>query len=152
GLPPGLVYEADDATWVVGPGGAPSGLVPRTGLEVSPDGSRAVYLEGDDIYLLDLETDEATNLTEGSDLRHSYVLWWPARPDTLLAGSLGPEDVGPNNGRLTVISADGSDYQVLGEDLSYANPAGSHDGTRIAYDEGGQPFIYDVDAGTRTPF
>ncbi|NLF66319.1 MAG: hypothetical protein GX579_17135 [Chloroflexi bacterium] len=152
GLPPGLVYEADDATWLVRADGAPTGLAPRTGLEVSPDGSRAAYLEGDDIFILNLETDEATNITGDSDRPHTVVTWWPARPDTLLALSRDPGDIGPNLGRLTLLAADGATYEVLGETASNAMPAGSHDGTRIAYDEGGQPFIYDVDAGAREPF
>lgn len=149
GLPVGLVYEAEEATWVVGPDGAPTGLYPQTGLEISPDGGRAAYVENDDIFVLDLATGETVNVTEGSDRAHLFVAWWPAQPEVLLAGSQGAEDAGPNLGRLTLIAADGSSYEVVGEEVSFALPEGAHDGTRIAYDEGGQPFVYD---GTRAPF
>lgn len=152
GLPPGLVYEADEATWVVGPDSAPTGLYPQTGLEISPDGSRAAYVENEDIFVIDLATDDTVNVTEGSERAHTFVTWWPAQPETLLAGSQGAEDVGPNLGRLTLIAADGGSYEVVGEEVSFALPEGSHDGTRIAYDEGGQPFIYDAAAGAREAF
>jgi hypothetical protein len=150
--PPGLVFEDNGGLWHIDAEGEPQRLSERTGLEPSPDLSRAAYIEGDDVFVLDLASGEATNVTEGSGRAHYFVFWWPANPDLLILGSQGEEDAGPNLGRLTLVNADGSDYDVVGEDVSYAFPDGSPDGSRIAYDVGGAAAIYDRSSGETTPF
>lgn len=148
----GLVYDAEDGLQQIGPDGEPVELAAQSGLEPVPDLSRAAYIAGGDVFVLDLETGESVNVTEGSGRTHQYVVWWPAQPDLLLTGSQGAEDAGPNNGALTLVGTDGSDYRVVAEEVGFALPEGSPDGTTIAYDEAGQPVMYDVTAATRTPF
>jgi hypothetical protein len=150
--PAGLVFEDSGGLWRLNAEGDPERLSTRTGLEPSPDLTRAAYIEGDDVFVLDLASGEAENITEGSGRAHYFVIWWPARPDTLILGSQGEEDIGPNNGRLTLVDASGNGYEVVAEEVSFAFPEGDPDGSRIAYDEAGQPYIYDVDNGIRTPF
>jgi hypothetical protein len=151
GPPPGLVFEDNGGLWHMTGDGEPHRLSQRTGLEPSPDLSRAAYIEGDDVFVLDLESGAATNVTEGSGRAHYFVIWWPANPELLILGSQGEEDAGPNLGRLTLVNADGSDYEVVGEDVSYAFPEGSPDGSRIAYDVGGAAAIYDLNSGETEP-
>lgn len=150
GPPAGLVFEDNGGLWHINAAGDPVRLSERTGLEPSPDLSRAAYIEGDDVFVMELASGETTNVSEGSGRSHSFVLWWPSNPDLLLVGSQGEDDVGPNLGRLTLVNADGSGYEVVGEAVSYALPEGSPDGARIAYDVGGAAAIYELETGETT--
>lgn len=148
----GLVYDAGDGLWQVGADGEPVQLSELSGLEPSPDLSQAAYIEGGDVFVMDLASGESVNVTEGSERSHMFVQWWAAQPDLLLLGSQGADDAGPNNGALTLVGTDGSDYRVVAEGVSFAMPEGSPDGTQIIYDEGGQPVLYDLEAETAAPF
>jgi Tol biopolymer transport system component len=110
-------------------------------------------LEGGDVWIMDLATGAAHNITEGSGREHISAQWWPARPDTIVLMSWGENDTGPNSGKLTLVNADGSDYRVAHPegDVSYAEPAPSPDGVTIAYDEAGIPMLYTIDGGAE-PF
>ena len=147
---PGFRYETAEGTWQVSADWQPELLTSHTDITLSPDGTQALYLEGDDIWLLDIATGESANLTGSSGRIHCCPQWWPARPDTILFGSLPNEDFGPSSGYLTAVQTDGSNYTVLAENESNALAAPSPDGQRIAYDEGGTAWIYDWETAEST--
>lgn len=149
----GVVYRTPEGLWQIGSGGEAAMLAPTPDLDLSPDGTQGIYIQNGDVWILDLVTLEARNVTEGSGREHVHAQWWPARPQTLVLGSWGENDPGPNDGRLTLVETDGSNYRVIHEegDLSFAMPAPAPDGQTIAYDEAGQPMIYHIDNGV-SPF
>lgn len=149
----GVIYRAPDGLWQIGADGEATLLTAQPDLDLSPDGAQGLTIENGDVWLLDLASGEARNVTEGSGREHVYAQWWPARPQTLILGSWGEGDQGPNNGRLTLVETDGSNYRLVNEggDLSFAMPAPGPYGQTIAYDEAGQPMLYHAENGV-APF
>ena len=154
-LPPvGLVYSTSDGLWQVDSSGQPQLLLEDPGATLSPDSRYALLtlLDRDtdiELWLADLENGEQRNLSNSPDRAELYGLWWPARPDQVILGSRSiSEEPGPSTGHLSMISVETGEYRVLDPDnISNAYPAPSPDGTRIAYDRGGSPWIYDLASG-----
>jgi hypothetical protein len=150
GPPPlsGLRYMTGDGIWQMDGGGQPVLLTNQSGAVISPDGTQALYIEEEQIWLLDTATGESRNLTAASGRVHCCPQWWPATPGTIIFGSWPVENVGPSSGYLSAVQTDGSGYVILSEEQSNALPALSPDGRRIAFDQGGSAWIYDFESGT----
>jgi hypothetical protein len=147
-VPFGLIYQTGDGLWHVNVDGEPVWILDRPGAVVSPDSTRALYGDGDDLWLVDVATGERRNLTQTVDRSECCAQWWPGQPDVVLFNSWPPGNEGPNYGFPTVARLDGSDYRVLDEDqVSYALPAPSPDGQTVAYDRAGQGWLYRADTG-----
>lgn len=146
----GVIYQTSDGIWQIGADGEPIHLTPRTDVDISPEGTHGLYLEDGDVWIYELPEGQPQNLTAGSDRSHVYAMWWPARPQTIIMGSRDQDSQGPNNGYLTLVERDGSNYRVVNPEgnPSYANPAPApSDGETIAYDEAGMAMIYHTERG-----
>lgn len=149
---PGIVYQDEAGLWQVDEAGEPQMLVSQPEAQLSPDGDEALYIEDDNVWIVDVASGETRNVTEGSERLHSQAQWWPENPDILLLTSRSPDTVGPTAGELTLVNRDGSEYQVVNEEAdSNGLPAPASDGETIAYDEAGSAWLYHVDEG-REPF
>jgi hypothetical protein len=150
----GLVYTdiPADETWWVDPSGFPQRLYPERDAKPSPDGNRVLLDRDDDIWLVDLTTGDELNLTAGANRSEGISQWWPANPDVIVFNSVDSEEgwmMSP--GQPSIISPDGSNYQVLDDNSSFWSPAPSPDGKSIAYDTGSAAWLYDLDTG-KEPF
>jgi hypothetical protein len=146
-LPVGLVYQAPDGLWQMDADGQPVQIFDRGDARISPDGTKVLYVEADDIWLTGMVTAEQRNLTQASGRSECCPQWWPAQPDAVLFSSWTPENDGPNFGLPTVTRVDGSEYHLLdGGEVSYALPAPSPDGQTVAYDRAGQAWLRRQDA------
>ncbi len=155
-IPFGLIYRTADGLWHVNADGESTPILDRYGT-LSPDSTRVLYDESDDIWLADVSTGERRNLTQTPDRVECCAQWWPGRSDIILFSSKLPENEGPNFGFPAVVQLDGSGYQVLDDtQVSFALPAPSPDGQTAAYDKAGQAWLYRPDTGPEpfdlTPF
>jgi uncharacterized repeat protein (TIGR01451 family) len=158
-VPPGLVYRITTGFWKTTTEGPPVRLSERTDAVISPDGSKAVYWEADDmdaidVWLVDLSSGEKRNLTQTPDRSESKLRWWAARPDVILFLSQQYEGEGKprlGEGFLTVVGVDGSGYRVLDDQTLvggvYGMPAPSPDGRTIAYGGGNTAWLYRWETG-----
>lgn len=123
-------------------------LFDRPAVLFSTDGTRFIFDRGRDLWLADLTTGEERNLTGTPDRFESWPVWWPARPDTVVFGSVTEEDCCWAPGFLTTVRLDGSGHEILDEEESSYSPfAPSPDGQTIAYDRAGTPWLYHWDTG-----
>jgi Tol biopolymer transport system component len=151
---PGLVYvDLDPNTGMVGPylvdaGGKSVQLSDKPDPVLSPDRSQLLYSGGGDIWLLDLASGKTRNITRTKDRVENYYQWWPAHPDLIVFHYQPADDVEPVAGYLATIKPDGTNYLLLDEEGRSFSPAAlSPDGQSIAYDRGGQPWIYNYSGG-----
>jgi hypothetical protein len=108
-----------------------------------------MFTQDDDIWIQNIATGEERNLTGESGRTNCCALWWAEQPDTIIFGSwpIG-EDIGPTSGFLTSVNIDGSDYQVLDQEIQSNALAGpGPDGVTIAYDRGGTSWFYHAENG-----
>jgi Tol biopolymer transport system component len=154
--PPGLVYVDKESLWIVGTDRQPLQLLDRSDAVLSPDGDSALVMEyeGDqiDIWMIDLATQQKQNITNTPDRNECCVQWWLGRPESVVFGSQSlTEESGPTTGHLSISSLDGSNYRLLdAENNSNALPGLSPDGESIAYDRGGEGYIYHMEGGPET--
>ncbi|MGC9394518.1 MAG: hypothetical protein ACP5J4_06645 [Anaerolineae bacterium] len=151
-LPPlaaGLVYSIDDRLWrVTGTGEVMALDLPANvpyQVALSPDGTEAIHtVYGGGKHTLlwkDILTGEQQRLPDVAEWIVQFPVWWVARPGWLIVG--GVETEVQAYGYLSIMRADGSDFQILDADeMSSAFPAPSPDGDAIAYDRRGEPWIY----------
>lgn len=145
---PGIVYEDEEGLWQVDEAGEPQLLVSQPEAQLSPDGDEALYVEEGDVWIVDVESGEARNVTEGSERLHFRAQWWPENPDVLVLTSRSQEAEGPTEGELTLVNRDGSEYEVVNQEAdSHGLPAPAPDGETIAYDEAGSAWLYHLDDG-----
>lgn len=150
----GLTYSGPDGIYWVDATGQVVKIFERPAAAISPDKTQALYAEGDDLWLADLGTGEARNLTNTPDRVEHSPQWWPARPDLVVFGSypVGRElGFGPAL-FPSVMKLDGSEYRVLDEETDAFTLALSPDGRTLAYGLGPTGFLYDLESGTRAIF
>ncbi len=153
GFLPGLVLGTETGLWKVGEDGAPSRILGRLDVVLSPNGQQAVYTAGSDLWLIDLTRGEERNLTDTPDRVEWNPRWWPARPNTLVYGSWpADEDLGPSTGLLTVTELDRPKYLVVGREWSGALPAPGPDGDTLAFDQALKGYLYRLFNGRLIPF
>lgn len=139
----GMIYRNEMGLWQVDENWQPVLRFDKPEAVLSPDGQRVAFMEGDDVWVVDLTNGQQTNVTADTTNRHTFVQWWPARPETLILGSRPSEaDDSPDLGQLTVVNVDGSDYRVLADTASFAMPDPSPDGQTIAFDTAGSGMMY----------
>ena len=98
----------------------------------SPDGARLVYgARGGTIWVVDVDSGERSVLVElpDDDLDSVDRIAWS--PDGEVVAIFN--DTEPGEGRLYLVSADGSDVRVLLDDVDLGGTAWSPDGARLAY-------------------
>jgi len=146
--PPGLIYRTDNGLWRIEASGQAVQLLDQPGAILSPDGTRALYPKGypvaDELWLVDLTTGQQRNLITNHDRLLCCIQWWLARPNVILFGSWPMDSWEPSTGFLTAVEIDSGEMQVLDEKgSSYGTFAPSPDGQTIAYDRGGQAWLYE---------
>jgi Tol biopolymer transport system component len=133
----GLTFSTAEGLWLIERDGSVTRIVDSSQARLSPDGTMVAFLAQDptsgdeDVWLLDRATGERSDLTNTPDRFETTPMWWPGRPDLVVFGS----DVGAgmeNGDHPTVVSLDGSGYQVLDPDRGGPR-ALSPDGSAIAY-------------------
>jgi Tol biopolymer transport system component len=147
----GLVYRdaLGQGTWFIDRDGRPGWLSDQFSLKLSPDGSQAVFERDNDLWILDLGSGQERNLTGTPERIEVGPQWWPARPGILIFGSWDRnEELVLSTGRLSIVQTDGSEYQVLEESASNALPAPGPDGQTLAYDRGGEAWLYRMGSGS----
>ena len=144
----GLVYSdlPAEETWRIDANGFPQLVYPERDASLSPDGSKVLLDRNDDIWLVDLISDEETNLTADTNRLEGGGRWWPANPEVLVFSSVNDE-WGMSSGQASIMMQDGSGYQVLDENSSFWSPAPSPDGNAILYITGDAAWFYHLDAG-----
>lgn len=152
--PQGLVFQTAEGAWLTDAGGEAALLIEGTDVQISSDGTRALYADGD-IWLVDIATSGRRNLTNTPDYYENHFRWWPARPGTVTFGAL-PRRLAPEpgwTGFLAAVDADGSDWRILDDQHQIAAPpALSPDGKTIAYGGGHIGWLYRWDSGEVVPF
>jgi Tol biopolymer transport system component len=151
---PGLVYlrNGSGATnrglWIVQANGQLKQLSTKSDPRLSPDQTQALYGDNGDIWLEDLATGKTANLTRTNDKVEADYQWWPARPGVIAFHYQPAGDIQPMAGYLATVKTDGTNYLVLDEEVGSNSPAAlSADGQTIAYDRGGQPWVYNLTGG-----
>jgi Tol biopolymer transport system component len=143
--PPGLVYSTNSGLWKVNEDGEAQQLFDDPYAVLSPDGNRVLYREAQDIWLSDLVTEEARNLTQTPADIECCPQWWAARPDSILF-LVSPENQPSYQyrlGFLATFNLDNGSYQILENEswLTSGSFAPSFDGQAILYDADG-PRVY----------
>ena len=148
----GLVFSSrgpnGEALWQVGACGGHFRLATQANLRLSPEGDRALYTQDDDIWIVDLVSGDQQNLANTPKRIEVNPQWWAGNDDLVVFGPWGSgEDLGLTTGYLSLVSTDGSNYQVLDESSSFWSPAPSPDGNTIAYDTGSAAWLNRMDSG-----
>ncbi len=152
--PAGLVYGSVSGVGIMDAAGQMLPVFNRSESVLSPDGTQALYVNDDDIWLADLGSGQHSNLTNTPDRIEHTPQRWPARPDTVLFSShaldreilMGP-GIFP-----TLTRTDGTGYTILFEDSDAYAMAPSPDGVTVAYGIGPVAWLHNVESGQRTPF
>jgi hypothetical protein len=155
GLPAGLVYQLENALWLVDADGRLTDVSDNPGATLSPDGRQLISYNAPDgeYWLYDRASGEETNLTRTPQRLECCFRWWPERPDVVLFSSIDPATVGRAPGSIGFLSAvnrDGTAYRVLDDehDVFVSEIAPSSDGQTIAYGGGSTGWLYHWEAGT----
>lgn len=146
-FPLGVVYTigAGNGLWLVGADDQAQLLSEQQYPTLSPDQKQILFSISYDgeIWLGDLVTGESRNLTNTPDKIEESFQWWPANPAIIVFSSRPVENLG---GNLTTMNVDGTDYRVVDEEIGSISPAApSPDGQTIAFDRGGEPWLYRLD-------
>ncbi len=143
-LPPahpasGLTFSTYEGTWLIDAQAEVVLLTDQSMARISPDGQWIAYEAEDltagtsDIWLIERASGDVRNLTNTPDRYEVNPMWWPGRDDHIVFGSdPDPLDGVWNSEYPTVISLDGTGYQVLDEEQGGLR-ALSPDGQAIAY-------------------
>lgn len=141
--PVGLLYaSADGGIWQIGVDGQPQQLTAQPDAVPAPDGRHAFYAADDNLWLIDLASDERTQLTSTADGVYLAGSEQWADNETILAGvwlDLETEG-GPNMGRPALIDIASGALTLLDEPdhlLMRGYPAVSATGS-VAFDHGGR--------------
>lgn len=148
----GLIFgdrnQDGESLWQVGTCGGHIHLSAQSNVQISPDGSQALYTKDDDIWIEDLFTGDQHNLTKTPDRIEVDPQWWRGHDNLVVFGSWGSEeDLGFTTGSLSLISTDGGDYRVLVDQPSNTTSSPQPGGSMIAYDLGDTAWIYNLDMG-----
>ncbi len=153
--PAGLVFQSPAGACVADEHGACAPMpIEGADVRVAPDGTRALYTDGD-LWLVDRLAGDRRNLTNMHDHVACCARWWPARPTTVVFGAL-PRELAPQlgyTGYLAAVDVDGASLQILDDQRQIAgSPALAPDGTTIAYGGGRTGWLCRLASGAISPF
>lgn len=146
----GVIFRTNDGLWGVGTGGEPTQLTDYPDAHLSPDGSHAVYSDGEYLGIVNLQSGAAGIVTQDMNRGGCCATWWPARPNTVIFSSwpagvdrgMGSQS-GIFVGFLSALDTESGDVRVLdGERDTLDSLALSPDGQRIAYSGGRIAWLY----------
>ena len=155
----GLIFRQGDQLYQIAPDGAslsidigldpqllPGQFTPRAA--ISPDGGQLIsWWDWSDLWLVDLESGEARNITNTTDSQECCAQFWAGRPG-IIVFLTRPSDAEGLSYKMAAVKLDGSDYHLIDESADvFSLPALSPDGSMIGYDSSGKPWIYRWDAG-----
>ena len=152
---PGIVYTSETGLWQIGGDWQPRLLSPFAQARLSPDNTRLVYADQGDLWLTTLADGLTTQLTNTPDHLEQYPQWWAAQPDILLFQSLPLAESQDTQagGYLSAMSlSEGWLTQLDRDEMSGREFAPSPNGLHIAYDRGGEPWLYHWDLELAEPF
>lgn len=144
----GLVYQTPEGLWQITSNGEPRLITDLPNAVLSPNGSAVLFIDQDDLWLADLSSGARRNLTQTPDRRECCAQWWPNQPETVVLMSQPADNESPSAGQVTLVNLDGSGYQVLMENQdSISLPAPSPDGDTLAFEAGGETWLYHLSSG-----
>jgi hypothetical protein len=116
----------------------------------SPDSRRIYFIDPgpgyvSDIWVEDVATGDRRNLSNTPGRHESGIAVWPEQPEYLFFYSWPIEVTADGEGWLgypTVMKIDGTEYDVLSDDLAFGEAALSPDGQTIAYSTHGAAWYY----------
>lgn len=152
---PGMVYTTETGLWQIGGDWQPRLLSPFAQARLSPDNTRLVYADQGDLWLTTLADGVTTQLTNTPDHTEHNPKWWVAHPDILLFQSLPATETGDTQARgyLAAMSLSEGWLTLLErEEMSWEDFAPSPHGLHIAYDRGGEAWLYHWDLEQGEPF
>jgi Tol biopolymer transport system component len=155
----GLIYRLGDQLFQVGPDGQTLSLAPSLDpqmlpgqftprVAVSPDGEQMIsWWDWSDLWLVDLTSGEARNLTNTLESQECCAQFWPERSDTIIFLTRMTDADGLSY-KMAAVNLDSSNFHLLDESASPLGlPALSPDGHTIAYDPAGRSWLYRWDSG-----
>ncbi len=133
GTTTGLIYRTSQGLWAVAADGRDVRLFDRPEAVLSPDGRRALYSDGLDIWLAEIATGERRKLTATPDRRETAPAWWPEQPNLALFASQAITQSEGAPISLAAVGLDGQGYTLLDEQHCMGdNYSPSPDGQTIA--------------------
>ena len=152
--PAGLVYASAAGVEIMDAAGQRLPLFERAKAVLSPDGAQALYVNDDDVWVVDLATGEHRNLTNTAERVEHSPQWWPARPDLVLFSSYerGREILMGPGFFPALVHTDGTGYTILFDESDTYSLAPSPDGVTVAYGLGPAGWLHNVETGHRTAF
>jgi Tol biopolymer transport system component len=143
----GLILSNSDGTWWIDREGEIQLLIDKSLARFSPDGKWIAYGEEDpattmdDIWLMEVATGLRKNITNTPGRSENIPFWVPGHLNILLFGS--DTEIGRTNSSFpTVVSIDGSGYEILDPDTGGFRAVspdgetffyGGYDGTMLLY-------------------
>jgi hypothetical protein len=122
------------------------------GIVISPEGTRGLYPQNNDLWIINLTTGEQFNLTNNPNIVET-LYQWPVQDKIFFTALPDGEEGGPGaTGGLYTINTDGSGYTAIDADTNAANFAVSPDGRFVAYGAGPTAYIYDLELNQRGIF
>lgn len=120
---------------------------------LSPETFALIYTntmeEGEEIMLYDPGSGESRMLTNTPTLFERGAQWWPANAGKIVFNYIPEDQLGPWSGYLGAYDIQTGEYLTLDDQNgSFSEFAPSPDGRTIAYDDGGQPMLYDWENGS----
>lgn len=146
----GIIFRTKEGLWRVGAGDEPTNLSNHADAQLSPDGSKIVYSDGEYLGIVDVQTGREELVTQAVNRGGCCATWWPAHPNTVIFSSwpagvdrgMGSQS-GIFVGFLSALDAESGEVQVLdGERDTVDSLAVSPDGQRIAYSGGRIAWLY----------
>jgi hypothetical protein len=134
----GMIFEIDDAYWLINPSGQFVFLTDQAAPEFSTDCQCALFTSMADIWRTDFNSGAQTNLTNTPVRDERSPEWWPGDEETVIFYSLDPtvdETGGFSPGFLTILNLEAKSYQVI-ESLGFidGDVAPQPNGSIFAYD------------------
>lgn len=153
---PGMVYLAD-GVWEVGIDGQPYWvgehfIPPET---LSPDGTKVLFVAGDDIWMRDLPTGQEQNLTNTPDRSEHSPIWWSVHKGVIVFqfDTIPSQSELSNRGYQAIFNVhEGVMIWQEQEEPAYGRFAAAPNGQALLYDRRGVSFVYDWDTATSSAF